>query len=176
MKLLTLATLLTAICSLSVFSADLEIPKSVIDLHTKICPSFASEQAQYLTKEIYELKKSEFSPSSSKLIILGCEMYAYNTMEKGYFLDSYGDINVVAVTEVDELGEFSSTTNLMGAYFNPDTLELETSSRGRVMGDCGQSAVYKLNTETERFNLVTQALKVECDGSEEPWPTVFPRK
>ena len=176
MKLIALATLLAATCSLSVFSAELEIPKAVTDLHTKACPAFASEEAQYLTKEIYELKESKFAPSSSKLIILGCELYAYNSMEKGYILNSYGDITSVAVTQVDEQGLFSATTNLMGASFDAETLELFTSYRGRGIGDCGQSAEYKLNISTERFELVTLSLKNECDGSMDGWPVVFPKK
>lgn len=176
MKHKLLALMILSIGSLQAFAGEVEIPKNVLDLHTLTCPEFASDRGQYMVKEVHELKTSTLAPTSNKLIVLGCEMYAYNTMERAYILTNYGEIIPVAVAEVDEDGNFSATTRLMGGGFDPETQELGTFYKGRGIADCGSSARYKYNSKNDSFTLVEQRLKVECDEQDTDWPVVFPKK
>lgn len=153
------------------------IPKAVLDRHVLACPEFAEEErGKWMTREIHELKRDNFTSSGNKLVLLGCELYAYNSRERAYIVTSYGDITDVAVTEVDQNGNFVATADLMGAGFDPQTQTLGTFVKGRGVGDCGQSATYKYSSESDRFILVEQRLKMECDGDpESDWPVVFPK-
>lgn len=172
MKLKLILAASFALCSISAFSS--EIPKEVIERHRAVCPSFGTADGEYLTKEIYTLPGSEYSKAPRTLYLLGCEMYAYNSMEKAYIVNSYGEIASVVVADIDEEGGISATSDLMGAGFDKDSLTLGTFQKGRGVGDCGSSATYKYNPRSEKFVLLEARAKFSCDGDvESDWPIVY---
>ncbi|MBY0413610.1 MAG: DUF1176 domain-containing protein [Bdellovibrionales bacterium] len=167
---LALALSLTATLS---SASEISIPKDLLERHSKACPEFTSaDRGEYMTKESYKLPKSEYG-SEKTLFVLGCEMYAYNSREAVYLVDSYGEISSVAVAEVDSNGSITATTDLMGTYFDLETLTLSTYQKGRGMGDCGSSATYKYDKYSSRFILTEARLKDSCDGGEDEWPIVY---
>lgn len=158
----------------TVLANAVEVPASVLERHELACPEFSSpDRGSYMTRESYTLPKSEYSNKSSTLYLLGCDMYAYNSMEKAYIVDFFGQVTNVAVVEVSKDGAFTATTELMGAGFDLETLTLGTFQKGRGMGDCGSSAIYKFDISSERFTLIEARLKEACDGEESQWPVVY---
>lgn len=153
--------------SLALTAYSAEISTEVLARHKTNCPQFAGDMGEFMIKEAYELEDIK-----STLVILGCEMYAYNTMERAYIQDAYGDIVDVSVAEVSTDLDITSTTSLMGATFDVATKTLFTSQKGRGMGDCGSSAEYKL--KSDKFALVEARIKDDCDGNfEDEWPVVY---
>jgi hypothetical protein len=153
---------------------ETQIPKTVLDRHIANCPSFNSERGQYLSKESFALPLQESSQSTRTLYVLGCEHYAYNTMEKAYIVDSYGDISNVALPEVGADGSITATSDLMGTSFDLKSLMFSTFSKGRGMGDCGNYGRYKYDINSEKFILLEARLKENCDGDvESDWPVVY---
>lgn len=176
MKTLILMTLSLSFMNAFAEEPKIEIPKNVLDRHVQACPEFNTERGEWPVKEVHTLPN--YGPevkSHNKLYLLGCELYAYNSSERAYIVSSYGDITDVAVVEVDNEGNFGATTNLMGSGYDPETQQLFTFSKGRGIGDCGASATYKYSPRNERFVLVEQRLKEECDGEETDWPVIFPK-
>jgi hypothetical protein len=80
----------------------------------------------------------------------------------------------VAVAEVVTDRSITATSDLMGTAFDQASLMLSTFSKGRGIGDCGTSAVYKYDANSEKFVLLEARLKEQCDGdSESDWPVVY---
>ncbi|MBC7540866.1 MAG: DUF1176 domain-containing protein [Bacteriovorax sp.] len=177
MKLRLILSAIITLVTLSAFGADktpIQIPKAVLDRHNASCPEFSSEQGKYMTKEVYTLPKGEYSQSLKSLYILGCELFAYNSMEKAYIVDSYGDIANVVVAEVVFDKSITATSDLMGTSFDQASLMLSTYSKGRGMGDCGSSAAYQYDANYQNFFLLEARLKNNCDGDmESQWPVVY---
>lgn len=158
---------LSLFLSLSTY-AVVEVPAELSQRHIANCPQYNGDMGEYMMKESYKLNKDD------TLFVLGCEMYAYNTMERAYIVNSYGDIQDVAVAEVSKDGDISATSSLMGAGFVAESLSLVTSQRGRGLGDCGSSAEYKYSLEKQVFVLIEARVKDECDGNfEDEWPVVY---
>lgn len=176
MKVHSLVALALTVITLNAFGAESQvvIPKAVLDRHAAACPEFSSERGEYMTKEAYVLPGSEYSPASTTLYVIGCDLYAYNSMEKAYIVNSYGDITNVAIAEVGADKSISATTDLMGAGFDPISLTLGTFQKGRGVGDCGSTATYKYESSLEKFVLIEARSKAECDGDiEAEWPVVY---
>lgn len=177
MKTTIAAVLMTLSFSVLASETKIEIPKALKERHALACPEVSTERGEWMQNSVYDLPSMVGVKSVNKLYVLGCEMYAYNSMERAYIVNSYGDITDVAVVEVDSAGNFGATTNLMGAGYDPETQTLGTFSKGRGIGDCGASATYSYSADSERFVLVEQRLKLECDMDvEAEWPVVFPKK
>ena len=58
-------------------------------------------------------------------------MYAYNTMEKAYIVDTYGQVTNISIVDVGSDESLTATNDLMGAGFDLETLTLGTFSKGR---------------------------------------------
>ena len=177
MKIKTIFAITLALSVSGLFAAEKEVvlPQSVLDLHTKACPEFVErETTDYKAyKEEFKLPKSQDSKVGPTLYIVGCEMYAYNSLEKAYIVDAY-ETKMVSVAEVIADGSIFATSDLMGAGFNPENNTLSTFSKGRGLGDCGQSATYTYNAEYSKFALTEARDKQECDGEyDAEWPVVY---
>jgi len=175
MKTSLLLVLAIGLGFFTILADAFEIPSAVLTKHQFSCPEFtSSERSQYLTRESYLLPSYDGNDAHrSTLYLLGCEKYAYNSLQMAYIIDSLGYVSDVSIVEVSSDGTMSATTNLMGSGFDLDTLTLGTFQKGRGMGDCGSSAVYKFDLSLERFILVEARLKNACDGEESEWPIVY---
>lgn len=175
MKLQLFLTATLALTTFSLFADDqtsFEVPKEILSRHMISCPRYEEGKDSYMIKQKYTLP-GRFSPESSTLYILGCELYAYNTRELAY-LESSGEILDVAVPEFSKADGISATTSLMGSSFDLDSLTLSTYQKARGMGDCGSSSVYKFKAEYQEFILIEAREKEDCDGdSETAWPVVY---
>jgi len=153
--------------------AEISIPQKVLDQHALSCPTFNSEEGKYLVRESHQLPAGEYSKTGPVLYLLGCELYAYNSSEKAYLVNSYGDISSVSIVDVDGLMNLSATDMLMGAGFDPESLTLETFSKGRGLGDCGSSSLHLYDKNAEKFVLIEARLKAECDERDTDWPVIY---
>ncbi|QDK42112.1 hypothetical protein DOM21_11765 [Bacteriovorax stolpii] len=172
MKMKSLFALALTLSAVTAFAGEITIPKEVLDRHTNACPEFASNE--YLQREAYQLPGSEYSPKGATLYVLGCEMYAYNSLEKAYIVSPWGEVTNVAVAEVAADGSIMATSDLMGAGYDAETKTLGTFQKGRGMGDCGSSATYQYSPENQRFVLIEARVKDSCDGEfESEWPVVY---
>lgn len=180
MKMKTMLAMAITLSTFSAFAADevpaqttVVVPQSVLALHLKACPEYAEREAEgWVQKEAYTLPKSEYS-SAPTLYVLGCEMYAYNSLVKAYIVDAY-ETKVVSVAEVSTDGSIFATSDLMGAGFDAATNTLGTFSKGRGIGDCGQTATYGYSAREQRFYLLEARVKDSCDGEvEAEWPIVY---
>lgn len=144
------------------------ISEKLLTYHQTHCPRFGSEVGKYARREVYSL------PSTKTLYILGCEMYAYNSMEKAYIVDQTGAINDVNVVQIDSEGSLSATSDLMGTMFDEQSNTLRTYQKGRGYGDCGSAATYSYNAVEEKFILREARIKDNCDGDvDSQWPVVY---
>jgi hypothetical protein len=167
MKLKFFISIALTFSAISVMSAEVKIPKNILESHRKSCPQFA--------KNPNDMIQEEYKLPGATLYLLGCTNQAYNTSEKGYFQYSLGEVEVnpVAVAEFLENGSIRATTDLVGSSFDPSTLSLGTYGKSRSLGDCGSSATYKFDSTYKEFLLVEQRLKEECDGQYNDWPIIF---
>jgi hypothetical protein len=135
---------------------------------------FGAKDRAYFFRARYLLPSSETENSGKTLFVLGCEIYAYNSLERAYIVDKAGVITDVYVLEVNFLGDLTATNNLMGSDFDTSTNTLHTFMLGRGMGDCGSSASYLYDMTEEKFVLKEARIKNSCDGdSETEWPVVY---
>lgn len=150
------------------------IPQRLLEHHLGMCPDFGTDVGKNFARDVYTLPKSQYSPSIKTLYVLGCEMYAYNSLEKAYILDEQGAITDVLVAEVDEHGSFTATSDLMGSGYDDNAKTLGTFQLGRGIGDCGASSLYKYSPDDEKFVLIQARIKNNCDGNvESEWPVVY---
>ena len=168
MKMKIILSLAVSLASLSAMARTDVIPNAIIDMHIVTCPDVSTKPGEMF----YEVHKLT---NGNTLYLLGCETYAYNTMEKAYIIDTLESVSAVSVPEILLDGSIGSTTDLMGASFDPATETLSTFSKGRGMGDCGSSAIYKYNNTYDSFALVEARIKDSCDGVDSDWPVVYKR-
>jgi hypothetical protein len=177
MKFQSIFFVLLTLLATSSFGADqgrIQIPKAVLDRHNANCHLFSSEQGDSLFRGVFPLPGDEYSKGTKTLYVLGCERYAYNSMEKAYIVNSYGDVTNVALAEVAADRSITATSDLMGVVFNQESLMLSTYSKGRGLGDCGSCGLYKYDANSEKFILVKAFLKENCDGDViSDWPVVY---
>ncbi len=150
------------------------LPAEVLNLHVAQCPEFQGERSDMMSLEVFELPKSEYSSTTNELFVLGCDIYAYNSMGKAYIYNAtYKTVTPVAVADVMGDGSLTATSDLMGVGYEPETLTLSTFQKGRGIGDCGSSISYTYNATYEKFILSEARVKDQCDGEDTEWPIVY---
>lgn len=152
------------------------IPEKLINHHRIACPEFNSDDGRILLRAEYTLPSSPNTQEVKKLYVLGCEMYAYNSLEKAYILNATGDITDVYVAVIDYEGSLTATSDLMGADYDEISMLLGTFQKRRGMGDCGSTSAYSYSPELEKFILMQTRLKQECDGIESYWPVIYSKE
>lgn len=171
-----LMSVFSCVLSMSAMASDTPpvIPQKLIEHHSAVCTEFPTEEGRYLMRAEYSLPKSPYSNEAKKLYVLGCEMYAYNSLEKAYIVDQSGNITDVYVAEIDHERSFSATSDLMGADYDEKSNTLGLFQKGRGIGDCGSSTIYSYNPEAEKFILIEARMKNECNGEvEDEWPVIY---
>ncbi len=170
MKTKILLALAMSLTTVSAFANSMELPTGLVDLHAKACPEFIERN---LYVDIQKLPNGPEFEANNTLYVMGCEMYAYNSLEKAYVVNPQGVITPVVVAEVVDEGKIVATSDLMGAGYDATTNTLGTFQKGRGIGDCGSSATYKWDPRNEKFVLEEARVKMECDGEETEWPVVY---
>lgn len=159
---------LLVLASASNVFANVEVPSSVASLHKALCSDIALEETY---PEVMDLGHGK------KLYLLTCEMYAYNSLVRGYIVNPYSAVEPLSLVDISSNGQFYATSNLMGAGLDQESKSISTFQKGRGIGDCGSSATYVYDSEIDQFILKEYRLKNECDGEvESEWPVIFPKK
>lgn len=170
MKIKALVTMALSLSSISAFANSMELPKGLVELHASQCPEFIERN---LSVDSHKLPNSEYHANDNVLYVMGCEMYAYNSLEKAYVVNKTGKITPVVVADFTG-GSLFATDDLMGAGFDSTTQTLGTFQKGRGIGDCGSAAVYSWDKYNEKFFLVEAREKQSCDGDiEADWPIIY---
>ena len=115
----------------------------------------------------------DFGPDR-KLYILPCWSAAYNFGWK-VFLEDSGKISLVALPEYSLDTGWTATTHIVNYWYDPDTRELHSFSKGRGRGDCGSTGLWRWHKYG--FRLIEFANK-ECDteGARANFPVVYELK
>lgn len=150
------------------------LPQKLKERHVAACPEFGSEDGRWFQRSVSVLPQSEHSQQINTLYVLGCEVYAYNSLDRAYIISDDGTITDVWVTEIDHEGNLSATQDLMGAGYDEETQHLYTFVKGRGIGDCGAAASYKYSALDQKFFLKEARIKNACDGDmDSDWPVVY---
>lgn len=168
MKMKTLFALAMTLTATGAFANSMELPKGLIEKHVAACPDFLERE---LYTDIQTLPSTDASKQNT-LYVMGCEMYAYNSLEKAYIVNEAGLITDVVVADIGVDG-IRVTSDLMGAGYDAATQTLGTFQKGRGMADCGSSSTYKFDAYDAKFVLIEARLKDNCDGEETEWPVVY---
>lgn len=175
MNLKKMLCLLTVLLS-SNLMASIIIPVPLADRHVASCPDFKNERGRHFMREKYLLPKNS-EGEQKELYVLGCEMYAYNSLTKAYIVDKLGKIEDVFVAEPNFKKDWVATSDLMGGGYDVVTRTLGTFQKGRGIGDCGSAATYYYDPDLEKFVLMIAWLKMECDGDfDSEWPVIYKKE
>ncbi|TNF26179.1 MAG: DUF1176 domain-containing protein [Deltaproteobacteria bacterium] len=114
----------------------------------------------------------------ANLYIVPCFLGAYQSGALAFTSDKFSNVQVVTVLSYDEIMQaVTATIDLMEPSFDPDTMTLSTYSKGRGLGDCGQTSTSKILVDDYgyvRVKTIEIRDKAECDGQyEDEWPVVF---
>ena len=99
-----------------------------------------------------------------KLYILPCWSAAYNFGWK-VFVEESGKISLVALPEYSPDTGWTATTHIVNYWYDPATRELHSFNKGRGMGDCGSSGLWRWHKYD--FRLIEFTSK-GCDGKGDP--------
>lgn len=112
------------------------------------------------------------------LFLVPCMLGAYQGSTMGYIVSSGGDIQPLMVLSYDDsLQAVVASLDLVGVSFDPTTHILFTFSKGRGLGDCGQSSQSLIQESSFGYISVKTfeiRNKSQCDGNyEAEWTIVF---
>lgn len=114
-----------------------------------------------------------------KLYLIPCGQGAYQAGFSGYYAKAdLSDIEPLIVVDWDDQVGLVANSYLMEAGYDAKKGLLYTSAKGRGIGDCGQSGIWKVIVDdyTVKTKIVELRSKPKCDGKMTDWPIVFPRK
>lgn len=101
---------------------------------------------------------------------------AYNVPYIGIFY--YPEEKLAQIVSFPTLEVSGPTTVdvILNAYWDAENQQLYSFYKGRGIGDCGTSSIWKWNeTSTDSaFVLIEQRAKDNCDGVNDEWPLVWP--
>ena len=125
--------------------------------------------------------------SGGVIVYILCNEYAYNTDGFAVYVppgnhteDSEENDKFVLlkfpVPSVSEQGdnlEWDGLENIFDLNFNKDTLIFTSYYKGRGLGDCGDSGIYKFNESVRKVELIEYSSKTECDEIDSEWPVIY---
>lgn len=109
----------------------------------------------------------------SSLAVIPCSVHAYNVTFQVYVID-----HQTKKAKRQQWAVYSGFTGWIGTdsltnvNFDQETKELFMVHKGRGLGDCGMSGVWKWGEFG--FKMASFHAKDECDGKDDDWPQVFP--
>jgi hypothetical protein len=104
------------------------------------------------------------------LYVLPCWSGAYNFGWKIY-VESGDGFDQVLFADYDATLGWTGTDTLVNVEYNDTTKELRSFNRGRGIGDCGNSGLWRWRGEG--FQLVEFRSKHECDEKLDDWPVIY---
>jgi hypothetical protein len=116
-----------------------------------------------------------------KLVIIPCYMGAYQGSARAYLTVGSGEATSVSQISVLALEgkTLVATLDLGDGEYDPKTKTIYTHSRGRGIGDCGQSSQSKVSVDQYgSISIKTTKIynKDKCDGKMTDWPLAFSQK
>lgn len=151
-------------------STDDIVPRAVVNLHAALDGEC----------DLRNLELAEVYPvgAVNKLYLIMCQQYAYQASYNAYIYNEQSKtarpVMVLAYNETTK--GIEPTYQLMEASYAPRTKVLSTGSKGRGLGDCGQTTDTKLiptNGGDVLFKTFEIRHKSKCDGKMNNWPVVF---
>lgn len=147
-----------------------ELPPELLDRHAR---QSSCDPLQNLVHgddwEIHPLTEGHI------LYMVPCFSGAYNFSYQLY-VGRAGSDDFERLLFVDYIDRFGwiGADQLVGAFFNPESLTLSSYYKGRGLGDCGTSGVWRW--DEYGFRMVEFAAKSECDGTVDPggFPQIWP--
>ncbi len=151
------------------------LPQSVLKLHSALSTGDAECSEDLEKPEKFDLGQGR------NLYIVQCMMGAYQGSANAYITEDNEAIATPVMTlAYDELGKsVVSNLSLGEAYFDKEKSQIYTHSKGRGIGDCGQSSITKISlTDYGSISVRTTEIraKSKCDGKMNNWPVVFKQK
>lgn len=109
------------------------------------------------------------------IAMLPCYAGAYNFSAKVYVIEGQ-TFALQHFAEYSDYTSWSSTDELVNAWYDPDTGEIGTFNKGRGIADCGSSGLWRWTGDY--FRLEQYSYKGDCDGSGDPgdFPVVYTAK
>jgi hypothetical protein len=157
------------------------LPVGVTDMHSSatagVCQKLSDIDTAFLPIGEYKLEKNV------TLYLVPCMDGAYQPSYRAY--SQWADPNTKEQPKVSQLVVLAyddtqrsvvGALDLISPKFDPKTNYLNTRSKGRDMGDCGQSSVSKIivgdygAVTAKTFKIKSKA---NCDGANNDWPVVF---
>ena len=175
MKLILTSFFVSLILSSTAFAVDpLEpLPEAVAKKHVGILGEECNLESPRAT-EIHDLGQG------TKLYLVPCVVGAYQLSARAYIAknndQNIQQVMVLAYSEISKA--IVPTLNLGDPEFNRKMGILSTTTKGRGLGDCGQSSLTKISRTQYGIETYTIQVKAKptCDGKMKPWPTVFKQK
>ena len=151
------------------------LPESVTKIHQALIANDTCMKDLQDSNEIVDFK------NGTKLYLVRCGQYAYNTSARGYLVTTGGDVTQVSVLTYNEITKgVEGSVDLMNMNYDAKTGALSTFAKSRGLGDCGGSSVSKVMVDKalEYVGVKTTEVrhKEECDGKIDAWPVVFKQK
>lgn len=147
------------------------LPASVLKIHNAIA-------AQDCDASLEQASDSFDLGNGNTLYLVPCTMGAYQGSSKAYLAakDFVSQVTVLAKEGTALVG----TQDLTSADFDAKTGLLSTFTKGRGIGDCGQSSQTKISTDkygSVNIKTIEIRSKDACDGKYvDTWPVVFKQK
>ncbi|MEM7302151.1 MAG: DUF1176 domain-containing protein [Pseudomonadota bacterium] len=178
-------------CSLSAGFAqersafDRKIMQAALGFHqtTALC---ALEDRTFENSELIRFS------ASSHVVLIVCERHAYQTSHVAYSVSGESDPYVELLSFPDNADgqKWTASHRIISPDWNGETKRLTTFYKGRGIGDCGSSAVYRWEDhafipeevrfqtccwDEESFETVPACKKIKDDYPipEDEWPVVF---
>lgn len=165
-----LATLLLAPTALAQVKGVADLPPALLEQHARQSDCEPLESLVHGDDwEVHRLSDAEW------LYMVPCFSGAYNFSYMFYVgRDGSDFFQRLLFADYSETYGWTGTDQLVGAFFDPDTLTLSSFAKGRGLGDCGTAGVWVWDEFA--FRLVSFHAKEDCDGAGgiETFPQVWP--
>lgn len=142
------------------------------NLHRK---TLDPEACDLSPEKIYSIGVSvEALDEATTLVIIPCFTAAHNTLSRVFLVN---EKNQKASLQL--WATFSTFTGWVGSdllsnvSFDNQTKELAMLHKGRGIGDCGISGIWRWRDDG-RFEMKEFRAKDDCDGRDDGWPLIFP--
>lgn len=111
---------------------------------------------------------------SQTLYLVPCFAGAYNFGYAAYLGDTrYNEFRQLYFADYSETHGWTGTAQLFNPWYDPETRELGSFYKGRGLGDCGTTGLWRWTEYA--FKLLQFTAKQECDAPEHPgdFPVIY---